>query len=464
MPLDISSAANSAGLAPGALSAAEPAGRSSEQAGDHSRPPLHIGGMVRIDDATEIAPPPVVVPVHPLDRGDDGSRSVAAENQRIRLAWAKLVWLLSFLGVLLAISYLVPYIAEQTQYGITRGKQRAEYEFARAHLGESPLADMSRAYQMVSQVVGPSVVHINTQGHTSSSILPLSTSYRSSRIPAEGQGSGVIVESSGYILTNYHVIRDSTTIQVALADGRRVPATVVGYDPPTDLAVLKIGADKLTPAKFGDSEEIEPGALVWAVGSPFGLERSITSGILSAKHRAGLSGAQYRQDFLQTDAAVNPGNSGGPLVDSQGRVVGINTAIVGDSYQGISFAIPSNLAREMYERLKVEKIIRRGWLGVQLEDVTETLAQELSLPAAKGAVVTSIFPQDGGSPAAKAGLQAGDVVLSWNGAAVNNPSSLSTLVGKTPIGSKAKVTVWRSGQEVAFEVTVGERPLFDNPL
>src|SRR5262245_58632104 len=198
-------------------------------------------------------PPPVQSPrVHPLDRTDEEKRFMAAETARIRVAWAKLVWLLSFLGVLLAISYLVPYIAEQTQYAITRGKQRAEHEFAKAHVGESPLAEMSRAYQMVSQVVGPSVVHINTQGQMSSGILPLSTSYRSPRIPAEGQGSGVIVEASGYILTNHHVIRDSSTIQVALADGRRVSAKVVGYDRPTDLAVLKINADKLTPAKFGD--------------------------------------------------------------------------------------------------------------------------------------------------------------------------------------------------------------------
>lgn len=406
---------------------------------------------------------PVVVLSHPLDRPDQEPRGAEAENQRIRMAWAKLVWLLSFLGVLLAISYLVPYIAEQTQYAITRGKQRAEHDFAQEHIGGSPLGEMSRAYQMVSQVVGPSVVHINTQGQPSG-IMQLSPMSRT-RIPSEGQGSGVIVEASGYILTNQHVVRGSSSIQVALADGRRVPAKVVGWDGPTDLAVLKIDADRLTPAKFGDSDEIEAGALVWAVGSPFGLERSITSGILSAKHRAGLAGTQFHQDFLQTDAAVNPGNSGGPLVDSNGRVVGINTAIVGDSYQGISFAIPGNLAREMYDRIKAEGIVRRGWLGVQLDEVSDALAQQLGLPGAaggtRGVLIVSVYPQPGGSPAAKAGLLAGDVVLRWNDLPMKSPSDLSAAVGKTPIDSRAKVLVWRSGQELTFEVTVGERPLLD---
>ncbi len=420
-----------------------------------ARPPLDAN-----EPAADASPRPAVVRTHPLDRSDAAEVSGSPESQRIRLAWAKLVWLLSFLAVLLAISYLVPYIAEQTQYAITRGKQRAEYDFAKTHLGESPLSEMSRAYQMVSQVVGPSVVHINTQTQMSGGILPLSTLSRN-RIPSEGQGSGVIIEESGYILTNHHVIQGSSSIQVALSDGRRVSAKVVGYDRPTDLAVLKIEADKLTAAKFGDSEEVEPGALVWAVGSPFGLERSITSGILSAKHRAGLSGSSYRQDFLQTDAAVNPGNSGGPLVDSQGLVIGINTAIVGDSYQGISFAIPANLARQMYERIKAEGIVRRGWLGVQLEDVSDQVAQQAGLPGGKGVRVAGIFLQPGGSPAAKAGLLAGDIIVRWNDVAVSSSADLSDAVGNTPIGSRAKVIVWRDGQELTFHVTVGERPLFD---
>lgn len=399
-------------------------------------------------------PPPVHRYIHPLERPAEDERMQAAEAARIRLAWTKLIWLLSLLAVLLTISYMVPFIAEQTQYAITRGKQRAEHDFAKDHVGDSPLADLSRAYQMVSQVVGPSVVHINTQGSVSN-IRQLSMSGR--RMPAEGQGSGIIVEGSGYVLTNHHVIRDSKEIEVALSDGRRVKARVVGFDAANDLAVLKIKADKLVAVNWGDSEQIETGALVWAVGSPFGLERTITSGILSAKHRVGLASSMH-QDFLQTDAAVNPGNSGGPLVDSQGRVIGINTAIVGDAFQGISFAIPSKVARAVYERIKAQGTVKRGWLGVALSEVTSEVAEQAGLSSPTGVSIASVVEQAGGSPAAKAGIQAGDVIVKWNDTIVRMPIDLMRLVGETAIGSRAKVTVFRNGQELVLEVLVGERP------
>lgn len=400
-------------------------------------------------------PPPRL---HPLDRqeAEADARSVDQDVVRIRLAWAKLVWLLSLLAVLLAVSYLVPYIAEQTQYAITRGRQRAEHDFAQAHLGQSPLIELSRASQMISQLVGPSVVHISTLGSENSD-LALPAFRGRTRVPAEGQGSGVIMEADGYILTNNHVIRGASEIQVSLADGRKVKARVVGRDARTDLAVLKIDADKLTPALWGDSERVEPGALVWAVGSPFGLERSITSGILSGKHRSGLAGNPY-QDFLQTDAAVNPGNSGGPLVDVTGRVIGINTAIVGESYQGISFAIPSNVAREVYTRLKTEGMIRRGWLGVQLEEMTAARAQQVGLPAPAGVYIAGIFMQNGDSPAARAGIQPGDVLLRWGDTEVSSPLDLRTLVEQTTIGRRTPVRVFRDGRELTLEVIVGERP------
>jgi serine protease Do len=397
--------------------------------------------------------------IHPLDRTEDDPRIAAAEATRIRLAWAKLVWLLSFLAVLLAISYLVPFIAEQTNYAITRGKQRADYEFAQKHLGESPIGELSRAYQMLSQAVGPSVVHISTQG-SEAPALPLTSFKLRPRVPVEGQGSGIIVEASGFILTNQHVINEAKQISVSLADGRRVPATLIGIDKATDLAVLKIKADKLTPAAWGDSDALEPGALVWAIGSPFGLERTITAGILSAKHRAGLAGKPH-QDFLQSDAAVNPGNSGGPLVDARGQVIGINTAIVGEAYQGISFAIPSKVAREVYDRLKAEKVVRRGWLGVSLADLTIEQAQVAGLPQASGVYIAGIFDNGDGSPAARAGIQPGDIVLRWNDTPVTARADFSMLVANTPIGSRAKVAVWRSGAELVLEVAVGERPLID---
>lgn len=410
-----------------------------------------------------VEPPPVQVPtrLHPLDRVeperfDMESRAQAADAVRIRMAWAKLIWLMGFLATLLAISYLVPYIAERTQYAITSGKQRAEHDFAKKHLGESPIGEMSRAYQMVSQLVGPSVVHINTTGGPDGSILQ-SSMRRSSRMQTEGQGSGVIMDASGYILTNNHVIRGAEKIFVSLADGRKVQATVVGKDGPTDLAVLRIEAENLVPAEWGDSETVEPGALVWAVGSPFGLAHTVTSGILSAKHRSGLVGTQ-QQDFLQTDAAINPGNSGGPLVDVSGKVIGINTAIVGESYQGISFAIPSSLARDIYDRLKTDKVVLRGWLGVQLVEMTDKHAAELGMKELKGVFISGIYPDSQSSPAALAGVLPGDVLLSWNGTAVNSANALRKQVESTRIGSRAKVTVFRSGQEMTLEVVVGQRP------
>jgi S1-C subfamily serine protease len=308
---------------------------------------------------------------------------------------------------------------------------------------------------MVSQVVGPSVVHINTQGaETGVQLL----NYRPrGRIPTEGQGSGIIVETSGYILTNWHVVRDATQINVSLPDGDKRLAKLIGHDGATDLAVLKIDGRNLTPANWGDSDKAQPGALVWAVGSPFGLEHTITSGILSAKDRAGLAGTPH-QHFLQTDAAVNPGNSGGPLVDAGGQVIGVNTAIVGDSYQGISFAIPSNVAREIYDRIKNEGAIRRGWLGVQLEEMTPDLARQNGLSAPAGVFIASLVPEPSGSPAARAGIQPADILIRWNDAAIIGRTDLQLLVAKTPIGSRAKIAVLRKGQELMLEVVVGERP------
>lgn len=384
-----------------------------------------------------------------------------SDNARIQLAWAKLVWLLSFLAVALTMAYLVPYVAEQTQYSLTRGKQRAEYEIASEMLPSSPLEQISTAYQMISQRVGPSVVHINTIGPPQPAItsLPLPGSApMQRRAPLDGQGSGFVVDSAGYILTNYHVVRDAREIRVALSDGRRVTGEVVGMDPETDLAVIRVDAGNLIAADWGDSDRTDVGALVWAVGSPFGLERTITSGILSAKHRAGLAGTPY-QDFLQTDAAVNPGNSGGPLVNAQGNVVGVNTAIVGDAYQGISFAVPSNVAREVYERLRGDGEVRRGWLGVALDSITEDRAKELGIPEGVGAYVAQVVKDgDKASPASEAGILEGDVVLRWNDAPIRGPASLSNLVARTEVGTKARVVLVRDGQEMTVEVAVGQRP------
>jgi serine protease Do len=221
---------------------------------------------------------------------------------------------------------------------------------------------LSDAYQMVTSAVGPSVAHIDVERRLVSESEKLAQQFFRGGMPPTDQGSGVIVDQDGYILTNRHVILGGESISVTLSDGRQLSAEVVGSDALTDLALLKIQADDLLPIAWGDSDDSKVGAPVWAVGSPFGLDRTITFGILSGKHRMVRASTQY-QDFMQSDVAVNPGNSGGPLVNARGRLIGINTAIVGDTYQGVSFSIPSNVAKQVYLQLRSSGRVERGWLG-----------------------------------------------------------------------------------------------------
>lgn len=379
-------------------------------------------------------------------------------SQRMDLAWAKLLWLLTFLGVLLAVCYLIPYMLEQSHYAMARGKQRAESEMAAKELAGSPLEQLSRASQLVSRRVGPSVVHLMAVG-SSDLASPTASFPYGFRTPRDGQGSGFIVDGAGHVVTNSHVVEGAAEIQAVLSDGRKATAQVIGVDKATDLALLRIDAADLTPAEWGDSDELDTGSLVWAIGSPFGLQRSVTSGIISGKHRVGMSRSPY-QDFLQTDAAVNPGNSGGPLVDTHGRVVGVNTAIVGEAYQGVSFAIPSRVARSIIERLQREGRIRRGWLGVELAELAEDDVKSLGLSSSSGARVVRVLRQQGLEvPALKAGMQAEDVVTHWNGEAVAGSDALRQKVADTPIGSTAKITLLRDGMELVLPVVVGERPV-----
>lgn len=358
--------------------------------------------------------------------------------------------------VMLVLRFVVPYFAEPIQYAITRGRQRAEYDTAGQALKSLNLDEISRAYQLVSQRVAPSVVNINVASVVE---IPRSDDLSSLFGPqsgirqAQGQGSGVVVDAGGFILTNNHVVANATEIQVSLSDGRVVNAETVGLDPLTDLALLKINADKLTPAEWGDSDALEVGALVWAVGSPFGLQHSITAGILSGKNRQGLAGSIYH-DFLQTDAAVNPGNSGGPLVDVHGRVIGINTAIYGDAYQGISFAIPANEARGVYDRLRKEGRVERGWLGVGLEDLSPELARRFQTLANRGVLVVQVAP---GSPAEAAGFQAGDLILQWDGKPVENSILLSRWIARAKIGDQVEVAVQRGDQKLTLKANIAAR-------
>jgi serine protease Do len=257
-------------------------------------------------------------------------------------------------------------------------------------------------------------------------------------------------------MTNYHVVKDASSVEISLADGRTVPANLVGFDELTDLAVLKVDAKKLVSAEWGDSDELDVGSPVWAAGSPFGLQRSVTFGILSAKNRAGVAGTPY-QDFLQTDAAVNPGNSGGPLVDTRGRVIGINTAIVGEAYQGISFAVPSSVAHAVYDRIKNGGHVARGWLGVQMLEINGEIADRIGLPDTEGVFVEYIVGSKT-SPAGLSGMQKGDVIRDWNGEKIITRATLARMVAKTQVGSEASVTIFRDGQQMVLKLHVAERP------
>jgi len=367
-----------------------------------------------------------------------------------------LPWLLWVLLLLLAM-LAAPYVAENLSHAIARGRQRAEAEVAREELAKLP--DATGRFRWVAKAIEPSVVAIET---TQVMRRRVSDEWshlfgRQPEMRAQGQGSGVIIDADeGYILTNFHVVNQATRVDVRLADGSVVPkAQVVGRDPLTDIAVIKINHRNLTAAKWGNSDELEVGDPVLAVGSPFGLAQSVTAGIISAKGRRGLPVNLTYQDFLQTDAAINPGNSGGPLVNMKGEVVGINTAIIGPSYQGVGFAIPSQLAQEVYQKIKAGGTVARGWLGVELQPLTDRLAKQLGLENTRGALVASVL-QDG--PAHQAGIEPGDVIVRWNQTEIKEPTDLSMAVARTAIGSKATVVFLRDGQQQTATVTVGERP------
>ncbi len=319
------------------------------------------------------------------------------------------------------------------------------------------LADTSHVFNLVARKVEPCVVHIDVEqlpGSRADEIVL--------RIPGhgapitQGQGSGFIADEKGHILTNRHVVEGATMIRVSLADGRTIEdVTLVGDDELTDLAVLKINASGLASAAWGESEDLDVGDWVLAVGNPYGLDRTVTCGIVSATQRRKIAQTSSYQDFLQTDAAVNPGNSGGPLVNMFGEVIGVTTAIVGRSYQGISFAIPSEVARRSFEQIIQNGHVERGYLGVGFQELNPKLAQSLGLTSDQGALVAHVEPS---APAAAAGIQEGDVILKWNDREVIDPTDLALAVAGTKIGSTAKLVIWRNGEQQTIEVKVGRRP------
>jgi len=276
---------------------------------------------------------------------------------------------------------------------------------------------------------------------------------------AESIGSGFIISADGYILTNNHVVDHADTVTVRLSDRRELTAKVVGTDPQYDIALLKVNADSLPVVTIGDSRSLKPGQWVVAIGSPFGFDHSVTAGIVSAVGRSFGQADQQYVPFIQTDVPINRGNSGGPLFNLQGQVVGVNSQIFSSTggYQGISFSIPIDIAMNAVQQIKTKGYVSRGMLGVQIQDVTAEIAkaQNLHLSQVRGALVASVTPDSG---AAKAGIQVGDVVLAYNGHPIDSAADLPPLVGETQPGSEATVQISRDGKIQNVKVKVGELP------
>ena len=271
----------------------------------------------------------------------------------------------------------------------------------------------------------------------------------------KGLGSGMIIDPQGHILTNFHVAGGATKIEVTLADGSKHPAKLVGGDSKTDLAVIHISTkERLPRVTFGDSDKVEVGEWVVAIGAPRALEKSVTQGIISAKHRSGVTDPNSYQDFLQTDAAINPGNSGGPLLNLQGEVIGVNAAIATESggFEGIGFTIPSNMAQYIAKELISHGKVERGWLGVSIQTLTPELADKVHAGTLKGALIVDVVK---GGPAEKAGLRKNDVVIAYRGKEIPDSSTLRNDVAETSIGTEAKVTVLRSGKKEEYTVKIG---------
>jgi serine protease Do len=271
----------------------------------------------------------------------------------------------------------------------------------------------------------------------------------------KGLGSGMIIDPQGHILTNFHVAGGATKMEVTLADGSKYPARLVGGDPKTDLAVIHISAiERLPHVTFGDSDKAEVGEWVVAIGAPRALEKTVTQGIISAKHRRGVTDPTSYQDFLQTDAAINPGNSGGPLLNLYGQVIGINAAIATESggFEGIGFTIPGNMAQYVAKALIAHGKVERGWLGVTIRDLTPELAKTVHVETLKGALVVDIAK---GGPAEKAGLKKDDVIISYRGKEVSDTNELRNEVAETAIGTEAKMMVLRGGNKEELTVKIG---------
>ena len=370
------------------------------------------------------------------------------------------VLVLLVLCFLAALVYGIPYVAERTGYAWEAGRAQAARE-ALAKLDEAGVVNRASAlFRMATVAVSPAVVHIQSR-HFGRGNGPAAAGPQGDSMEI---GSGFVIDKdNGYIVTNQHVVKDADRIIVRLSEKNEVDAKVVGEDPQTDLAVIRVNTPLKVAAQWGDSDKLDIGDWVLAIGSPYMLDHSVTAGIISATGRNNLpipnTDAETYQDFLQTDAAINPGNSGGPLINLAGKVVGINTAIYtsqrGGS-EGIGLAIPSNLARPVVEGIIKQRRVIRGYLGVAIQDLTPNLARQLNVPdGTRGSLVGQVQP---GSPAAKAGIQTGDVIVKLGDKDVPDPVSLRNLTARSEIGAQLPVEVYREGKRRTLTVTIGEQP------
>ncbi len=341
--------------------------------------------------------------------------------------------------------------------------------FAPSSGGAARSYDLSTAIVQVAKRAIPSVVHIEVTGtqQITNQMSPFENdpffryffgtpkAPRKFRREVRGLGTGMIIDAQGHILTNYHVAGGASKIEVLLANGRKYPAKLVGSDPKTDLAVIKISAQEpLQYVAFGDSDKMEVGEWVVAIGHPRGLDQTVTQGIISAKHRMGITDPSSYQDFIQTDAAINPGNSGGPLLNLQGEVIGVNAVIISESggYEGIGFAIPSNIAVHITKTLITRGKVERGWLGVTIQDLARDRARSAGMEAIKGAVIDSVVK---GGPADKGGMKKGDIVTALDNKPIPDAGTLRNQIANTTVGAASKVTIVRNGKKLDLTVRIG---------
>ena len=330
------------------------------------------------------------------------------------------------------------------------------------------IMETSKAFSEIVSAVSPAVVNISTtkvfkrdsEPFFEDPFFDFFKPFHDLRMPKKWKeqslGSGVIVSSDGYIITNNHVVEKSDEIKVTLLDKRMFKGRIVGADPKTDIAIVKIDAANLPTIPWGDSEKLQVGEFVLAIGNPYGLSHTVTMGIISAVGRANVGIADY-EDFIQTDAAINPGNSGGPLVNIKGELIGINTAIFSKTggYQGIGFAVPSNMVRPLMSQLIQKGKIIRGWLGVTIQEMTPEIAQKFGLEKSRGALVSDVTK---GSPAEKAGILRGDIVIEFNRKEVKDVASLRNMVSQSKVGSDVLIKIMRSGKEYTVRLVVAELP------